>query len=419
MQTYPDGVPPGAGDDPPYDTAFQFHILAAATPLTTAEFIAPADPGGGHAAGGDPRRPHGLVRAPGPGVRPDRVDRHLPGRPDPGGRAPARGRAAVGPPRSRGPDRDVHPGRGHPGRPGRAADRHRRQPRRLLRPGPPVVRRYPDPDAPTRAPGSSTAPTTMPRATSSPASPRRPATINLQQASPTHYEAFNVYVNYSNDYDQDGDVDSSNPENPNYVPVQPPNFSPFFTAAGAAGQDQMIGPYGYGSEDYVPVGQPLPYTVEFTNPSTTSTVGQIRIVSQLDPNLDPRSFRLGDLQIGDLDVHVPDTVGSFQGDFDFTQTKGFILRVSARDRHPVGDDHLALAGDRPADRRGRAGPDARAPGPGQRRLGLRHLHRRAARRPGDRDDDQRPGAGSCSTPRPRRTPTRSPTRSTRWLPPRR
>ena len=28
-------------------------------------------------------------------------------------------------------------------------------------------------------------------------------------------------------------------------------------------------------------------------------------------------------------IHVPTGVGTFQGDFDFTQTKGFILRVSA------------------------------------------------------------------------------------------
>ena len=153
--------------------------------------------------------------------------------------------------------------------------------------------------------------------------------FDLQQSSPTHTESFTVYVNYSNDYDQDADTDSSNPEDPNFVPVQPPNFSPFFAGGADSGQAQLIGPFGYGSQNFVPTGQPLPYTVEFTNPSTTATVGQIRIVSQLDPNLDPRSFRLGDLQIGDLQVHIPDTVGSFQGDFDFTQTKGFILRVSA------------------------------------------------------------------------------------------
>src|SRR4029077_19817771 len=87
--------------------------------------------------------------------------------------------------------------------------------------------------------------------------------------------------------------------------------------------------YGAGSQDYVPVGQPLPYTIQFSNPSSTTTVGQVRIVSQLDPNLDSRSFRLGDLQLGNIQVHIPNTVGSFQGDFDFTRSKGFILRVSA------------------------------------------------------------------------------------------
>src|SRR5206468_3581867 len=60
-----------------------------------------------------------------------------------------------------------------------------------------------------------------------------------------------------------------------------------------------------------------------------STVGEIRIVTQLDSDYEPRSFRLGDLQIGNIKVHVPGEVGSFQNDFDFTQSKGFILRVSA------------------------------------------------------------------------------------------
>src|SRR6185436_5574486 len=59
------------------------------------------------------------------------------------------------------------------------------------------------------------------------------------------------------------------------------------------------------------------------------TVGQVRVVEQLDANLDPRTFRLGDLRLGDLRVHIPGGPGTFQSDFDFTQSKGFILRVSA------------------------------------------------------------------------------------------
>lgn len=79
---------------------------------------------------------------------------------------------------------------------------------------------------------------------------------------------------------------------------------------------------------YVPAATPLPYSFAFSNPGTQG-VGQIRIVSQLDPNLDPRSLRLGDLKIGDINIHVPADRANFQGDFDFTGSKGFILRVSA------------------------------------------------------------------------------------------
>src|SRR5262249_55806072 len=40
VQTYPDGIPPGAAGAPPAATAFAFHILASATPLTPDEFVA-------------------------------------------------------------------------------------------------------------------------------------------------------------------------------------------------------------------------------------------------------------------------------------------------------------------------------------------------------------------------------------------
>ncbi|WP_346949757.1 putative Ig domain-containing protein, partial [Dyella sp.] len=79
---------------------------------------------------------------------------------------------------------------------------------------------------------------------------------------------------------------------------------------------------------YVPAGTPLPYTFAFSNP-TGQGVGQIRIVSPLDADLDPRSVRLGDLKIGDINIHIPADRANFQGDFDFTGSKGYILRVSA------------------------------------------------------------------------------------------
>src|SRR5262249_18005594 len=119
-------------------------------------------------------------------------------------------------------------------------------------------------------------------------------------------------------------------ENPNFINVQAPNFAPFFTGTGLSGQASLNGPLGFGPQQFVPVGQSEPYTIQFANGShASSTLGEVRIVTQLDPNFDTRSFRLGDLQLGDIKVHIPNSVGSFQSDFDFTNSKGFILRVSA------------------------------------------------------------------------------------------
>ena len=146
---------------------------------------------------------------------------------------------------------------------------------------------------------------------------------DLNESQPTHYEGFDVYVWYANQFG------AAHPENPGYVNVTQPNLAQFLQGS-AGGGATMTGPVGYGSQQFIPLGQPLPYTVQFGNPSTASaSPGQIQIVTQLDPNLLAQSFRLGDLQIGDLQVYIPNTVGSFQGDFDFTNSKGFILRVSA------------------------------------------------------------------------------------------
>jgi YD repeat-containing protein len=328
VQTYPDGVPPSAGQNPPSDTAFQFHIMAAATPLTTAEFIAQqtqeaaalraailADPTASsslqvlasNATSWTDLYLTALTQA---GVlRPEDVPPavHL----DPDVQTLTATLAAgilAGP-----AGQTIITGGNLPAFFDQVIRWYGADPTQK---SPYIGSRYVNNNP--EEPGSIVV-----------GNPPPASAFDLQQSSRTHFEAFNVYVNYTNDYDDDEIADSSHPEDPNFVPVQPPNFSPFFTGASTAGQAQMVGPYGYGSEDYVPVDQPLPYTILFTNPSSTSTVGQIRIVSQLDPNVDPRSFRLGDLQIGDLQVHIPNTVGSFQGDFDFTRSKGFILRVSA------------------------------------------------------------------------------------------
>src|SRR3546814_7501334 len=53
------------------------------------------------------------------------------------------------------------------------------------------------------------------------------------------------------------------------------------------------------------------------------------MVTQLGPDLDARSCTFGDIRIGDITIDVPDGRSSFQAEYDFVATRGFILRVSA------------------------------------------------------------------------------------------
>src|SRR5262249_33526180 len=124
------------------------------------------------------------------------------------------------------------------------------------------------------------------------------------------------------------DHDGGGPPTP---PIPPPDFTSFLSAPGSLGQlATLTGPQAVGAQKWLPEGQPLPYTVQFANPpGASSAVGQVRIVQTLDPTLDQRTFRLGDLKLGDLQVHIPAGRATFRGDFDLTRSKGFILRVFA------------------------------------------------------------------------------------------
>ncbi len=156
---------------------------------------------------------------------------------------------------------------------------------------------------------------------------------NLNASAATQYEGFYVYVPWANSWDYPWTFhsnDQTHPENPNFVNVQPTDYSAYFSAAGHAGAAVMTGPLASGADQFVPLKQAEPYTIEFGNStSATSDVGQITINSKLDSSLDPRSFRLGDITLGDISIHIPGSVGTFEHDYDYTPSKGYILRVTA------------------------------------------------------------------------------------------
>lgn len=162
-----------------------------------------------------------------------------------------------------------------------------------------------------------------------------PADFDLNAAHETHFINFNIFAGGQTELEYLRHIgvldDKFNP-----IGGQALNLTQYLQQAAdqnAAAQAlvSVRGPQAVLGEDgsaYVPAATPLPYTVSFSNPTETPA-GQIRIVTQLDPDLDPRSLRLGDLKIGDINVHLPGDKANFQGDFDFSGSKGFVLRVSA------------------------------------------------------------------------------------------
>ncbi len=166
------------------------------------------------------------------------------------------------------------------------------------------------------------------------ATPPTLSQFDLDALSPTNFEDFNVYVpwlSWESRADLPPSFQITSVQEVNGVPVIPLDLDQYIDNGGQdAGLASMTGPFTAEDDGFIPGGQPLPFTVNFQNdPQSSTEPGEIRITTQLDPSLDPSSFRLGDIQIGDIDVSIPSNLAYFQGDFDFTQTKGFILSVSA------------------------------------------------------------------------------------------
>ena len=104
----------------------------------------------------------------------------------------------------------------------------------------------------------------------------------------------------------------------------------FRELAGAGEGGAMVGPAGYGEDNYVPAGVSLPHEIRFDlDESNPRPAREVRLVTTLDPALDPRSFRLGGLTIGDVTIDVPEGRAVYQTDLDLSESRGFILRVSA------------------------------------------------------------------------------------------
>ena len=63
--------------------------------------------------------------------------------------------------------------------------------------------------------------------------------------------------------------------------------------------NELLGPSGFGPQEFVSADQSLPYTIDFANETAaTAPAQQVVITEQLDSNLNWQSFRLGDFGFG-------------------------------------------------------------------------------------------------------------------------
>ncbi len=144
------------------------------------------------------------------------------------------------------------------------------------------------------------------------------ADYDLDMTHTTHSEVFIVTVRAS-----EREFESIQPEEA--------DLSGYFgvDATGSANAT-VTPPEGVGEQDFIPLAARLPYTVEFEQGADSDEiVSEIRVMTQLDEDLDLRTFYLGDIQLGDIHVHLPSDRAAFHGDFDFVDELGIVLRVTA------------------------------------------------------------------------------------------
>ena len=167
-------------------------------------------------------------------------------------------------------------------------------------------------------------------------------------------------------------------------PFSPLDLTAYLQGNAAQGLASITGPQTVETGGWLPLGEDAAVHGQLrrTPRRPRSTSPRCASSPSWTTNLDIFSFRLGDIKVGKINLHLPAGRALFQGDFDFTQTLGFILRVSAGADQYEHEATWLLAGDRPADRRADPGPDegpaAAEQRPGRRRR-LRQLHHPARR----------------------------------------
>ena len=156
---------------------------------------------------------------------------------------------------------------------------------------------------------------------------------DLGLSAPTRFEAFTVQVTVPNDFFAVlGDYNPGGVSNGSSSALSQDSALKALLngPAGTSTSFTITGPTGYRSTNFVPGGDiALPYLINFADPVSGQPVREIKIVEQLDPDFYANSFQLGPVQLEGYTVPIPQGVGAFSGEFDLTSTRGYVLQVVA------------------------------------------------------------------------------------------
>jgi YD repeat-containing protein len=134
-------------------------------------------------------------------------------------------------------------------------------------------------------------------------------------------------VYYSNTYKPE--PDSGDPYDPAYDSSTPPTVPPIPVIAPWDPND-IVGPQSFGDEHWTSSQNALPYTIHYENQASASAPAQeVTITQTLDSDLNAGSFRLGDFGWSDIYIAVPDGTSFYIDRIDLTETKGYLVDVTA------------------------------------------------------------------------------------------
>jgi len=102
-------------------------------------------------------------------------------------------------------------------------------------------------------------------------------------------------------------------------------------SVGSRDPNDIIGPAGFGPQNFVANDQPLAYTIRFENVATATAAAQlVTITHQLDADVDTSAFQLGNFGFGNYFVDVPAGRDFFESRIDARDAFGVFVDVEAK-----------------------------------------------------------------------------------------